>query len=183
MTRNSKMRLHLSLLVAISVALQGCAADYQPAQTLGGFPLSGYKDARIDANTATVTFDGNRFTSPSTLRSYLLYRCAEVTIENGYNYFVILSTNTSATNVNVNTKDVNHYSTIPPKGYPVVYRTEDYRSYSRTPSAARNYASPDQSNIHTVTAVIKMFQGQKPGNLPRAFDAKDILGHLGSEAD
>ena len=167
-------RLQLGMILTIATLLQSCAADYQPAQTYGGFPVSGYTDARIDANTAVVNFDGNRFTSPSTLRAYLLYRCAQVTIENGYDYFIIVSTNTSPTNIQVKTKDTNHYATIPPKVYPVVYRTNEYQSSRATPSAFQC----TQGSCSGVSAVIKMFQGQKPA-FGRAYDAKDVIAHLG----
>jgi hypothetical protein len=64
--------------------LTSCATAYQPDGIAGG-----YSDQRLDGNTAQVSFRGNRFNSPEMLQSYLLRRCADITLENGYNYFVL----------------------------------------------------------------------------------------------
>jgi hypothetical protein len=80
------MRMRISL-VALSVAclLAGCATAYQPDGVSGG-----YADRLLSANTALVSFRGNRLSTPETLHAYLLRRCADVTLQNGYNYFVLV---------------------------------------------------------------------------------------------
>jgi hypothetical protein len=74
-------------LIALSVAclLAGCTTAYQPDGLSGG-----YSDRMLAANTAQVTFRGNRLTSPDAVHSYLLRRCAELTLQDGYNYFVVV---------------------------------------------------------------------------------------------
>src|SRR5271156_2424289 len=78
-----QIRVRLVALSAVCL-LAGCATAYQPDGIAGG-----YSDQRLDGNTAQVSFRGNRFNSPEMLQSYLLRRCADITLENGYNYFVL----------------------------------------------------------------------------------------------
>ena len=40
-------------------------------------------------NTAVVDFAANGFTSASTARDYAFHRAAELTLERGYNYFLV----------------------------------------------------------------------------------------------
>ena len=97
------MRRLVGLIVlgmVVVIVLIGCPTRYQKTGATGG-----YSDARIDANTFLVEFHGNGFTSRQTVETYLLYRCAEVTVEAGYDFFVIVgggverndSTNTTTT--------------------------------------------------------------------------------------
>ncbi len=169
----------LSLLLLISFPLISCSTGYMPAQTYGGFYVNGYSDARTNANTAIVRYDGNRFMDPEKMRGYLLYRCAEVTIQNGYDYFIITSTNGSAVNVHPISRDKVYQTTIHPKGSSVGYRSTQYRGYQYTSSSVPDNDPTNQTPNYAEVAVIKMFQGKKPGNLPNAFDANDIIAHFG----
>lgn len=80
------MRTQLRL-IAISLAFltAACGTAYQPDGLSGG-----YSDRTLTANSAQVTFRGNRLTPPDTVHSYLLRRCAELTLQDGYNYFVVV---------------------------------------------------------------------------------------------
>ena len=75
------------------MALAGCATAYQPKSFTGG-----YSDRLIDDNTAYVTFRGNGFTPQETVQQYLLRRRADITIDRGYNYFIVVG-NTDMQNV------------------------------------------------------------------------------------
>lgn len=77
------MRTTLAALSALCL-LSSCATAYQPDGVTGG-----YSDQRLSVSSVRVSFRGNRFTTPETLDSYLLRRCADVTMQNGYNYFVM----------------------------------------------------------------------------------------------
>lgn len=80
------MRVHVALIALLGACwLTSCSTSYQPLGFTGG-----YSDQRLDNNTAQVSFRGNGFTAPETVHSYLLRRCAEVTLQNGYNYFVLV---------------------------------------------------------------------------------------------
>ena len=83
-------RLLLAAAVAASIggALAGCATPtpYQPAMPTGRYAY-GYSEQRLDADHWRVTFSGNSLTSRETVESYLLYRAAELTVQNGGDWF------------------------------------------------------------------------------------------------
>jgi hypothetical protein len=80
------MRVQVTLIALLAAGwLTSCATSYQPLGFTGG-----YSDQRLDNNTAQVSFRGNGFTAPETVHSYLLRRCAEVTLQSGYTYFVLV---------------------------------------------------------------------------------------------
>ena len=61
---------------------------YRP-QTLDG----GYASTRVNVDTFNVVFQGNAQTSRQTAQTYALYRCAELTVESGFDYFVVIGGN------------------------------------------------------------------------------------------
>lgn len=163
-----------------------CCTDYQPTGDYGGFPHGGYTDTQVNSNTAVVTFTGNIFSSQGTIADYALYRCAKVAMERGYNYFVVTSTSESSVNVNVNTHTDNRgYVSDPAKLHDVYPTVTDYSSYSTSRSAISGKNNPCGSNCgnsgHGAVIVIKMFQGNVPSGLPRAYNVNDVIAHLGSE--
>ena len=80
-----RVRIKLAALSAVCL-LAGCATAYQPDGVSGG-----YSDRLLNGNTEQVSFRGDRFTSPETLHSYLLRRCADLTLQNGYRYFELVT--------------------------------------------------------------------------------------------
>ena len=88
-----QVRIKLAALSAVCL-LAGCATAYQPDGVSGG-----YADQRLNDNTEQVSFRGDRFTSPETLHSFLLRRCADLTLQNGYNYFELVTPIESSANV------------------------------------------------------------------------------------
>ena len=80
-----RVRIRLAALSAVCL-LAGCATAYQPDGISGG-----YSDRRLNDNTEQVSFRGDRFTSPEALHSFLLRRCADLTLKNGYKYFELVT--------------------------------------------------------------------------------------------
>jgi hypothetical protein len=80
-----RMRISLIALSAAACLLAGCATAYQPNGVSGG-----YADQVRSSNNAQVSIRGNGLTPPETVHSYILRRCAEVTLEDGYSYFVLV---------------------------------------------------------------------------------------------
>jgi hypothetical protein len=159
--RNPQARLALLLMAAL---LASCATPYEKAGFFGG----GYKDLRIDSNTASVSFTGNASTSRQTVETYLLYRCAEVTKDAGYDYFVLLNPTTERT-VSVG---------------PGTYQQNTIISGTRSGGFATTtgtYNPGFTSTQYGADDVIKMFKGSKPEGNPFAFDAREVLQHLGPE--
>ena len=115
------MRVPISLITLSAACLiAGCATAYQPDGVSGG-----YSD-KVAGNTAQVTFRGNRLTTPATVDDFLLRRCAEVTLQDGYKYFVVAQkdgpnvANTDAFGSNVRTATIEMYQSKP-QGGPHVY--------------------------------------------------------------
>src|SRR5208337_1181572 len=78
---------HIVLVTVLCVVLlSGCATPYKESG-----PMGGYSDMQIDHNTVKVSFRGNAYTHKDTVETYMLYRCAEVTVEKGYDWFAIVS--------------------------------------------------------------------------------------------
>lgn len=80
--RNNKILLILFSLVII----YSCSTPYQPKNMLGG-----YSEEKILDNLYRVEFKGNQHSKPGKIQNYLMYRCAELTQEMGYDYFAIVS--------------------------------------------------------------------------------------------
>jgi hypothetical protein len=77
--------MRTALVAVAALALAACATPYQKMGFRGG-----YEDTRVDETTFIVEFSGNAFVSRGTVDTYIHYRCAELTLEAGYDYFVVL---------------------------------------------------------------------------------------------
>ena len=80
-----------SLFCFMTFTLLSCATPYKHDGIMDEGLLGGYTDTRIDANTVIVSFRGDPFTSAQKALTYVLYRAAEVTVHDGYDYFVVSS--------------------------------------------------------------------------------------------
>jgi hypothetical protein len=76
--------------MSVAVALGGCAGPtpYQPSTSLSG-SSGGYSEQRLASDRYRVTFAGNSMTSRETVENYLLYRAAELTVQQGYEWFIM----------------------------------------------------------------------------------------------
>lgn len=73
---------------ALALGLSACetATPYQPLNPANA-AAGGYRDVRLDANHWRVSFQGNSVTSRETVERYLLYRAAELTASQGFDWF------------------------------------------------------------------------------------------------
>jgi hypothetical protein len=156
---------------------------YQPA-TGKGFSREGYSERQIEANRFAVTFSGNTMTSRDTVEKYLLFRAAELTVQQGDDYFVMADRDTdkkSRTYVN----DFGGFGGGLYGGWGPRWRYYGrgfgWRSWDPfwgDPFFDRNI------DINTVekyeaTAEIVMGKGPKPAGNVRAFDAHDVMAKIG----
>jgi hypothetical protein len=79
------------LTAAALLMLSSCAIStpYQP-ETAGQRIHGGYSEQRLSENRFKVTFDGNTLTSRERVEGYMLYRAAELTVQNGYDWFRVV---------------------------------------------------------------------------------------------
>ena len=116
-----------------------------------------------------VEFKGNGYTSRERVEVFVLYRCAELTVEKGYDYFVITRGDTENQQQSVQTTSGTFDATTTGSGGH--YSTNG----TYTPGQTVTF------NKRTATAVIKMFKGEKPAHQPGAFVARELMENLQSQ--
>jgi len=80
--------LILALLV-LPVLFGGCAST--PYQRTGNKIYGGYTSLRLSHDTYNVAFQGNENSKSSQVHDFALLRSAELTLENGFKYFVVIN--------------------------------------------------------------------------------------------
>lgn len=80
--------LAVALMAGVAL-LTACATPtpYHPASATDPAHADGYREARIEPGRWRVAFSGNSLTSRETVETYLLYRAAELTLQNGHDWF------------------------------------------------------------------------------------------------
>jgi len=178
------MIIVFSALSALTTLIAGCATPYSPVGDYGGFEHGGYTTSLIDANTAIVGFIGNYATPQKDVETYLLYRCAQVTLDYGYTNFAVISTSSSASNINLHQRyDDEEQTTDRPTLHRTYYdRIESSPNLISKTNTQQFYVAQrpfDRSVSHSAKSVIKMFEGPVPVGLPNSFSAYDVIAHLG----
>jgi hypothetical protein len=164
---------------AISL-LAGCATGYQPTGFSGG-----YSEMALNQDSYIVSFRGNGFTGEGTVQSYLLRRCAELTLNKGYKYFVLITGKTSVDSAIMQTPttvNVNSSSSYNGYGYGSTnyYGNSAYSNFNVMGNGySHSYATINpgtqyQVNKYTSRAIVKMFNKKSP----QALDAKVILSNF-----
>ena len=67
------------------IVLSGCATAYQRQSFTGG-----YSDTQLGENIFQVSFRGNGYTSRERVSDFSLLRSAELALEKGFRYFIIV---------------------------------------------------------------------------------------------
>jgi hypothetical protein len=78
------MRIYFILLASI-IFLAGCATKYQPEGFTGG-----YSESQLGDNIFQVSFQGNSYTGHEIESDFALLRSAELTLQNGFRFFVVV---------------------------------------------------------------------------------------------
>jgi hypothetical protein len=73
-------------VMACFLLLAACATSYRPYSFLGG---GGWREVQLADNTFKVTFEANGYTSDTEATDMALLRSADLTLANGFKYFVI----------------------------------------------------------------------------------------------
>jgi len=74
-----------ALIIIFAILVAGCSTPYQSSGIFGG-----YSDVPLSADTYRIVFEGNQYTRASKAREMSLVRAAELTLDKGYERFVIL---------------------------------------------------------------------------------------------
>ncbi len=148
-------------LVSMVLVLGACATatPYQPAKD-----GKGYSEQRIENNRYRIAFNGNSSTPRETVENYMLYRAAELTLNNGYDYFVMSGTDTEA-----RTRYTQGVSFIgSPFGYGWGYHS----------GIGLGVSSSSPVTDYQAQAFVLMFKGSKPDQNPDAYDARAVRESL-----
>jgi len=103
--------MRASIIVLLVAVLSGCATTYQRESFSGG-----YSETQLGENIFQVTFRGNGYTSRERASDLSLLRSAEVVLENGFRYFVIVESE-KGSKVSAHTTPSTSYTTGSAYGY------------------------------------------------------------------
>lgn len=192
-------RLLIAAAATAALAVGACATatPYQPLNP-GSSYSGGYSERPIEQNRWMVSFNGNSVTDRRTVETYLLYRSAELTLQQGYDWFSIVDRNTN--------RDTRVYAD-PFYNDPFYYNRfgfggwwgPSWRLYGPrrfgggwSPWSPWGYWGggfgggwgPSALDYREVTryeanAEIFMGRGPKPADDRRAFDAREVTARLG----
>lgn len=185
-SRTSGSLILAAFLAAVPLAACTTATPYQP--DLPGQRVSGgYSEEQIGDARYRVNFAGNSLTSRDRVEGYLLYRAAELTLRDGFDWFLIIDRLTE--------RDVETY--VEPDPF---YRPWYGRGYGFWRPHWRYYRQGwqawhpewggsfwgDRVDMRTVErfeahAEIVMRRGPIPAGEERAFDARRVLAELGPD--
>lgn len=167
------IRKYLPALAAIAVL--GACTTATPYQAATPDSSLGYTNQQIETNRWMVSFSGNSLTDRQTVDTYLLYRSAELTSENGYDYFRMVQRATDSDSDLVPVGGTRYYSHFNP-----YYRY--WGPYGR-PLGWGPYGDPwdapeyRQVTRYEATAEIIMGKGEKPDD-PAYYSAEEVLMNL-----
>jgi hypothetical protein len=180
----------IATALVLAAGLSACVSPtpYQP-NVRGGATSGGYSEVRIEPNRWRVTFTGNTMTSRETVEGYLLFRAAELTLQNGDDWFSIVDRQTDAkSRTYVEPDPLYHPWYGPGFGYwrpSWRFRGRGFGWRTWDPWFGGPFWA-DQVDVQTVqsfeaSAEIMTHKGAKPANDPRAFDAHAVVDNLKSK--
>ena len=197
-----KVIRNLTLMTSL-VVLGACATatPYQEASKPGKF--DGFSQTVIEQDRARVSFAGNSITDRDTVENYLLFRAAELTVEQGYDYFTLqerdLEQNTRLRSTGSsfgNSRFFNHSGFSPRFGWRSFnsFGGRGFNSFGRRGFGRGGFGfnrggfggpgfndgfSVREITKYRATAEIKFANGEKPAEQDNAFDARDVIHNLG----
>jgi hypothetical protein len=166
--REVRKRARLLATLAVVGIVAACAhpTPYQPAAVQEG---EGYTTQQIESSRFRVSFRGNSLTSRQTVDTYMLYRCAEVTLQNGDDYFIVVN------------KDVDKNTGYESYGDDLAWGWGGgwgwRHGWGPGPGPGFDYSRP--INSYDAIADIMLYKGQKPAGNVYAYDAREVLNSIG----
>jgi hypothetical protein len=169
--RTGYLRHTAAALCVLVVAACQTPTPYQPAATPNG---DGYSTQQIESNRFRVSFKGNSLTNRQTVDTYMLYRAAEVTLQNGGDYFIVVN------------KDVDKNTGYENYGDDLAWGWGGgwgWRHGFGGPGFGGGFGGGiDYSrpiNAYDAIADIVTYRGPKPAANPYAYDAHEVVNAVG----
>jgi hypothetical protein len=156
--------------LAGALLLAACASEtpYGPRGDGRGY---GFAEQRIESNRYRITFRGNSLTSRETVENYLLYRAAELTIQKGYDHFIVVEDDTE--------KSTSYRTTGGPDPYFYYGAGRRFPYYGYGFRWGPGFYDNDIREVtrYTAVAYILMYEGEKPRK-SNAYDAESVRDNL-----
>ncbi|MEL7492255.1 MAG: hypothetical protein AAGJ73_16215 [Pseudomonadota bacterium] len=151
------------------LALSACASITPYGPAVKNRP--GYTSQQLEADKFRVTFEGNSSTDRATIENYVLYRAAEVTLESGNDYFIILDSSTDAMRSFRTTGTTFGGGGFGRRGffYGGGFRRGGFGGVTSTTRERTSYITG---------AIIQVARGDKPSDNPDAYDARQLIDNL-----
>jgi hypothetical protein len=173
--------------LSLTLGLAACetATPYQP-NVHGQATSGGYSEARLEPNRWRVNFTGNSMTTRETVEGYLLFRAAELTLQNGDDWFSIVDRNTASKTKSYVEPDPLYHPWYGSRfGYwrpSWRFRTRGFGWRTWDPFFGDPFFA-DRYDVRTIenfeaSAEIMTHKGAKPADDPRAFDAHAVADNL-----
>ncbi len=166
------------LAIAAAATLVGCATSTPYGPATGNNPY-GFTDQRIEENRYRITFRGNSSTTREAVETFLLFRAAELTVESGFDYFIVTEQDTEANkrySAQSNPAFFGRYY----YGYGPYCCAFPYYAYGWGWGSPYNDFSTREITRYTAIAFVTMHKGAKPADEPQAFDARSVIENLRS---
>lgn len=172
------MRQSFWAIAAVSSLVLGACASQPAYKQASSYNGTGYTDQIIETNRYHVSFRGNSVTPRDEVETFLLLRSAEITLDNGFDYFVIVDRETETKSRSF-PRGFGGYRSRYGFGYSYFYPTRGW--YGMYDPFWDNFGrnSYNQITKYEATAEILLHKGTKPTDELRAFDARDVVKNLG----
>jgi len=85
---------HRIFFLIITILVGGCSTGYGPDGLYGG-----YKERAVDEDSYIVSFESFGHTTSQQVWNYWIFRCAELTLEKGHQFFELVPTTETAYNL------------------------------------------------------------------------------------
>ena len=186
MTIRSTVRGAL-IAAALLASATACttATPYQP-DIAGQRVSGGYSEQQLGEGRYRVNFAGNSLTSRDRVEGYLLYRAAELTVQNGYDWFLIVDRLTERETQTYVRPDP-FYRPYYGSGYGFWRPHWRYRRHGRWLDWHPEWGGPFWASAPEIVtteefeahAEIVMRRGSVPEGEERGFDARRVMTDLG----
>jgi len=146
-----------AIILSLIALICACATPHLSRKCVNEFTFE-----QLDSNLVKVTFYENRPTYREYLETDLIYSCARITTQEGYDYFIIIGGDLGTT--------------------PLLYSPARMRyrhSLSGHYSTIRYYQTEDvvHDGQSKATAIILMFKKPRPPKLWYAYDARELVNN------
>ncbi|MCF7823519.1 MAG: hypothetical protein K9N35_05045 [Candidatus Marinimicrobia bacterium] len=146
------------LLAMVILFMASCAGTYGPKNAAGG-----YSDWQNEDGTYEVMFEGHKNDSKDLVRTYLVYRCSEIALENGYSHFLIMDETTEQEGEETEQKTE------------VVLHAQRGLLGGVNLSSDSNYTGENASTQYRARMTIKLLHGKDPRYPSASMDAQAFI--------